>query len=156
MKKLFLVLLSLSLVLGAFVVEGGALIALLIATALVPITLGSLLTTLFSYRGVEIGEAFRDAFSERTELGRVAVYETDLLVIRNLNASVLGWSFTLLVLAVIGILSSLSDVHLLGPRVAAGTVSLLYGLILKTLLLTPMENSILKKIHCVGILRLDR
>jgi|GEM_PF-2772235 len=146
MRKAFIVLASMILVLGAFMLEGGALRTLMIATAVIPILLGSLISTWFSYSMAEIGNAFNDAFAERVDLDKLGRYRISLLVIRNMQASVLYWSLTIIVLAVIGILCSLTDVHRLGPAVAAGTVSLLLGFALRAVLLTPMENSLVKKL----------
>lgn len=146
MKKSFMVMLSILLVLGAFILEGGSLRTLMIATALVPIIVGSFISALFSYSMAEIGLAFKDGFCERTDLDRVEIYRMDLLIIKNLESSVLYWSLTIVILAIIGILSSLTNVNHLGPSLAAGTVSLLLGFGLRAVLLTPLENSIIKKL----------
>ncbi len=146
MRKSFIVLVSILLFLGAFILEGGSLRTLMIATALVPIVVGSFISALFSYSVAEIKDAFKDGFCERIDLDRLGNYRMDLLVIKNLESSLIYWSLTIMILAIIGILSSLSNINHLGPSVAAGTVSLLLGFGFRAVLLTPMENSIIKKL----------
>ncbi|MGE5391223.1 MAG: hypothetical protein ACM3PE_09200 [Deltaproteobacteria bacterium] len=149
MKKSIALVLSILLVLGAYLVEGGVLIALLVVTALVPMLLGPLVSVWFSFSMSEIGDAFRDAWSERPDQSRVNNYRNDLLVIRNLQSSVIGWAATIFIMAVILILSTLNDPSTLGPHVAAATVALLYAFALRAILLVPMENSISRKL--IGI-----
>jgi len=149
MKKTLVLLLSLAVLLGAFMLEGGSLPILLVASALIPMLLGPLVSTCFSFSIAEIGDAFRDAWSERSDQGRITNYNNDLLVIRNLQSSLIGWAASIFILAVIMILSTLNTPQTLGPHVAAATVALLYAFAVRALLLIPMENSILRNINCL-------
>lgn len=149
MKKSLLLLLALLLLSAIFMLEGGTLATLLIGSALVPMLLGPMLSILFSYSMVELGDAFRDSWSQRSDQGRSHIYQKDLLIIKNLQSSVIGWAAIIFILAVILILSTLNDPMNLGPHVAAATIALLYAFTVRALLLVPMENSILKKIHSV-------
>lgn len=137
---------SILIVLGVSMLEGGSIRTLLIGSAIIPILVGSLISTWFSYSMAEIGSAFNDAFHERVDLDRINTYRMNLLVIKNMQSSVLHWSVTILVLAIIGSLCSVTNISKLGPSVAAGTVSLLLGFSLRAVLLTPMENSMVKKL----------
>jgi len=146
MKKSLMLLLALAVLLGAFLLEGGTLPTLFIGSALVPMLLGPLVSAMFSFSLSEIGDAFSDAWSERADQGRADNYQRDLLVIRNLQSSVVSWAATIFILAVIMILSVLGDPKELGPHVAMALLAFLYAFGLRALLFTPMENSILKSI----------
>ncbi|MGE5370577.1 MAG: hypothetical protein ACM3QZ_01175 [Solirubrobacterales bacterium] len=146
MKKLFLVLLSLILILGAFVLEGGALRSLLVGSALVPMILGSLVSALFCFDWREISGAFRDAFTEGADPERAAWYPVELEAVEFLSKAVLYWAATIMILAAIGILSHLSALSEIGPAVALGMVSLLTGVGLCAVLLNPMAASLKRKI----------
>ncbi|MEN6392126.1 MAG: hypothetical protein ABFD04_17050 [Syntrophomonas sp.] len=146
MKKKLTVLVALSLFLAAFILEGGRLASLLIVTALVPMFLGPVLSACFSFSLADIKNAFKDAFAERLDLNRTAQYQTGLQVVNNLQNAVMWWAFSIVVLAMIMILSSVTEVRQLGPKVAAGTVALLTGLLLRTLLFNPMEFSLRRKV----------
>ncbi|MEQ8175004.1 MAG: hypothetical protein ABRQ26_08010 [Syntrophomonadaceae bacterium] len=146
MKKKLTVLVALSLFLAAFILEGGRLASLFIGTALVPMFLGPVLSACFSFSLADIKNAFNDAFAERLDLNRTAEYQTGLQVVNNLQNAVIWWAFSIVVLAMIMILSSVTEVRQLGPKVAAGTVALLTGLLLRTLLLNPMEFSLRRKV----------
>lgn len=147
MKKSLLLILSLVVLLGAFMAEGGVLTTLLIGSALVPMLIGPVVSTLFSFSLGEIGDAFRDSWSERADQGRSLNYDNDLLVIKNLQSSVVGWAASIFILAVIMMLCTLNDPKTLGPHVASATVALLYAFAVRALLLTPMQSSILKNIN---------
>lgn len=146
MKRKLTVLLALSLFLAVFILEGGRLATLFIATALVPMFLGPVISACFTFSLADIKNAFKDAFAERLDLNRTAEYQTGLQVVNNLQNAVMWWSFSIIVLAMIMILSMVTEVRELGPKVAAGTVALLTGLLLRTLLLNPMEFSLRRKI----------
>ncbi len=146
MKKTGIVFLALLLLLAAYAVEGGMIKSLLVVTALVPIIIGPYLSTLFTYSPADINNAFCDAFTDRIDAGRQDVYHIDLLIIRNLNSAVVWWAATLSMLALVLILSTLTDVKSLGPSVAAGTVAILAAFLLRSILFIPMEHSILRKL----------
>ena len=147
MKKLFMVLLALLLINGAYIMEGGALPALFYApSVLAPLLLGTFLTTLFSYSIVEIRSAFRDAFAKDLESDRLTAYHIDLLIIKNMASGLLFWAVTIVVLGLILILTHLETPSRLGPSVAVTFLSLLHGFGLRAILLNPMEHSIQKKI----------
>lgn len=146
MKKVLTVLVALSLFLAAFILEGGRLASLFIGTALVPMFLGPILFTCFSFSLADIKSAFKDAFAERLDLNRIAEYKTGLQVVNSLQNAVMWWAFSIVVLAMIMILSSVTEVRELGPKVAAGTVALLTGLLLRTLIFNPMEFSLRRKL----------
>lgn len=146
MKKLFFMLLTLLLVLGTFIVEGGSLRTLLCLSSFIPVLLGTFIGSLVSFSWVEIKEAFRDAFNESTENERRSVYLRDMEVIRHMSVSVLFWAGTIIILAFIGILSSLSSIDALGPHIAAAFTALFYGFALRLILLIPMESSLSKKL----------
>lgn len=150
MKKILISAAAMMLALSAFILEGGSIRTLLIVTALVPILAGPLVTALFSFQWSEITGAFRDAFAERAERGRADDYRMGLLVVKDLSAGAMYWAFTILVLAMIGILSSVTEVRLLGPKIALGTVSVLIGLGLRAFLLNPMASSLEKKLIQIG------
>lgn len=146
MKKTLTVLAALFLFLAAFILEGGRLASLMVVTALVPMFLGPVLSACFSFSLADIKRAWGDAFAERLDLNRRADYHTGLLVVNNLQNAVMWWAFSIVILAMILILSSVTEVRELGPKVAAGTVALLTGLMLRTLLLNPMESSLRRKL----------
>lgn len=146
MRKSLLFLLAIAMLLGAFILEGGNLTALLAGSALVPMLLGPLVSAMFSFRVGEIADAFSDAWSERADQGRTDNYRKDLLVIRNMQSSVINWAATIFILAVVMLLSSLSDPKELGPHVAMALLAFLYAFGMRAVLLTPMENSVLTKI----------
>lgn len=56
----------------------------------------------------------------------------------------------MVVLAMIMILSMVTEVREMGPKMAAGTVALLTGLLFRTLLLNPMEYSLRRKLLLVS------
>jgi flagellar motor component MotA len=67
-----------------------------------------------------------------------------------LQNAVLSWSCTILILAVVQILSDLSTPEMLGPSLAAAFSALFYGFFLRAALLIPMEHSLNKKIFLVN------
>jgi len=149
MRKTFILLFSLLLVLGAFVLEGGALKTLFVATALIPVSLGTLLGALFCFSMGDIATAFRDAFTETAIPDKLGVYKNDLLIIKNMQIGLIFWSATMVILGIIGILSSLTEVSNLGRSMAAAFTALLLAFSLRALLLTPMESSIQKKLNSI-------
>lgn len=150
MKQLFILLLSLLLALGVYGLEGGSLASLLVGSAVIPLLVGPFISTLFSYRFDEIGDAFKDAFAQRIDLDRLPLYRLDVEIFRSLESALLFWAFTIVILAVIGILSSLTEVSQLGPQCAMAMISLLFGFGLRAILITPMKNSIIRKIVLSG------
>ncbi|MGE5415957.1 MAG: hypothetical protein ACM3UZ_04210 [Acidobacteriota bacterium] len=145
MKKLFVILLSLLLIVGVFVLEGGSVAALLCFSSFVPIFFGTILSALFSYRISEVTRAFADGFSEVVEFDKHGEYKVDLAVFRNMSAAIVFWSLAIAVLAAIVILSGLREIDMIGPPLAAGMTALLYGFGIKAIILIPLENSILRK-----------
>lgn len=79
-------------------------------------------------------------------MNRTVEYQTGLQVVNNLQNAVIWWAFSIIVLAMIMILSMVTEVREMGPKVAAATVALLTGLLLRTLLLNPMEFSLRRKV----------
>lgn len=150
MKKISMILLAIVIAAGIYILEGGRLGVLLVITSFIPIFIGSLVTTSFTFTGQEISDAFTDAFSSRLDMNRTANYQMSLQVIKHLEASVLLWAATVISLALIGILSSLTEVSRLGPSVAATISALLYGFGLRTIVLTPMRFSIIRKLTLAG------
>lgn len=150
MKKISVILLSLVLALGVFWLEGGSPTSLLVGSAIVPLLLGTVFSTLFSYSMLEIRNTFQDAFSPRTDLDRIPIYKMDIQIVNSLESTLLFWSLTIVTLAIIGILSSLTEVSRLGPQCAMAMVSLLLGFGLRAILLTPMKNSIARKLVLAG------
>jgi flagellar motor component MotA len=150
MKKTFILLFALLLILGAYVLEGGALRALLVATAMIPVLLGPLLGVWFSFAGSEITGAFKDAFSDLADPEKLVVYKKDLVIIKSLQSGLIFWSFTMIILASICILSMLTDVSHLGRGIAAACTALLLSFGLRAWLLIPMQCSIEKKLAQIG------
>ena len=146
MKKTLILLISLLLILGVYVLEGGALKALLVGSALVPVFLGPLLGAMFSFRISELADAFRDAFSEQADPSKLNHYHMDILLIKNISSAITFWSLTMVILGLIGILSNLTEISRLGSGIAAIFTALLLAFTLKALLFIPMETSIEKKI----------
>lgn len=146
MKKIFISLLSFLLILAVYTFAGGSLFALLVPTVAVTLFLGVFLSTLFSYSWSEIINAFRDSFSEHIEADRLETYRMSMQVVKNMESATTLWSLTVVILATIFSLSTLAELNHLGPKLAMGFCSLLYGFGTRTLLLTPMKNSICKKV----------
>lgn len=146
MKKKLTILAALSLFLAAFILEGGRLASLLIPTALVPMLLGPLLSVCFSFSLADVKDSFKDAFAERVDFNRLDSYQNGIQVVNNLQSAVMWWAFSIVVLAMIMILSMVTEMRELGPKVAAATVALLTGLLVRTLLLNPMEFSLRRKL----------
>ncbi|MGE5398606.1 MAG: hypothetical protein ACM3MK_13860 [Chitinophagales bacterium] len=146
MKKILIVVVSFILALGVFSLEGSSPITLLVGPVIVPLLLGPFLSTAFSFSLREIGDAFKDSFSHRVDLDRISAYRLEVEIIKNLESSILYWSFTIIVLAIIGILSSLTDVSRLSTQLAMAMISLLLGFGLRAILLTPMKSSIIRKL----------
>ncbi|MGE5405539.1 MAG: hypothetical protein ACM3PP_11445 [Candidatus Saccharibacteria bacterium] len=149
MKKLLVTLLSLLLIVGVFVLEGGAVSALFCFSAFVPIFFGTILSALFSYPLNDVSRAIKDGFSETVETNKIQDYHADLGVIRSMSAAIVFWTLTIAVLAAIAILSGLRAIEQIGPPLAAGMTALLYGFGLKAVILIPLENSLLRKILIV-------
>lgn len=146
MKKLFLVFLTSFLLLAAFIAEGGSIRLLIAPTVIVPLVLGALFTTMFSFEFREIIETFKDCFSKGEYPERLDHYHKGLLVVQNLAAATMFWSWTVVVMATILVLSHLTTPNQLGPSLAVGFLSLLYGFGTRAALFIPMEFSLRKKI----------
>lgn len=146
MKKLLMLLLAFLIVNAAFIAEGGQLRVFIAPTVIIPLILGPLLTTLFSFNLSELRCAFREAFSGDVDTGRLADYRINLLIIKNLESGVMFWSLTIVASGIILILSHLSAPETLGPSIAVTLLALMHGFSLRAMLLNPMEHSLLKKI----------
>ena len=146
MRKLFFILLSTLIMLGTYIVEGGSIRTLLCISSFIPVFFGPLFGALVSFNWAEIKEAFTDAFNLSMEIERQSIYVKDLEVIRHLSVSILFWAGSIIILALIGILSSVTHVDELGPHIAIAFTALLYGFATRSILLIPMESSIKKKL----------
>lgn len=151
MKKLFLLLLSILGLLTAFILERGTLIPLIPvtpATVVGPLFLGVLLTTMFSFGFKEITHTFKLAFLEEPDpdSAQIKEYRKSLLIVKNLQSATTCWAGTILILAVVQLLSNLTTPEKMGPSVAAALSAIFYGFALRAALLIPMEHSLNKKI----------
>jgi flagellar motor component MotA len=147
MKKLFLLLLSVLGLLVAFILEKGSLSPLRpVATAVIPLFLGILFTTMFSFQFKEIINTFKSAFSEETNSNNIREYHKSLLIVKNLQSSTTFWAGTILIMAIIQLLCDLTTPEKMGPSVAAALTALLYGFGLRAVFLIPMEHNLNKKI----------
>ncbi len=146
MKKVFMILVSLIILLGIFVVEGGSIRILLCISSFVPIFLGTLVCCAFTFSCSEITRAFKHAFNEISIPEKLEIYKQDLQVIRFLSNNIIYWAVSIVILALIGILANVSNPSELGPKVAIAFTALLYGFTTRTVLLMPMESSLNKKI----------
>lgn len=146
MKKVFLVLLAMLVLSAAFIAEGGAWSLLIGPTVIIPLVLGVLLTTLFSFSFGEIVDTFKDSFAQTAYRERLPNYQKGLLIVKNMGAATMFWSWSVIVMAVILILSKLSTPNKLGPSLAVAFLSLLYGFISRAALFIPMEFSLHQKI----------
>lgn len=146
MKKLFLVVLSISVFIAAFVLEGGSVVQLIVPTVFIPLVLGGLFSTLFSFSFTEIVAAFKDGFSEEVRAENVNNYHKGILIVQNLESAILFWSLTLVLLAAILILTNLANPNGLGPAFAVAFLSPTYGFGCKAALFVPMRHSLQNKI----------
>ncbi|MGE5390319.1 MAG: hypothetical protein ACM3PE_04570 [Deltaproteobacteria bacterium] len=146
MKRIFLLLLSLLVIVVAYGLKGGALQIIFVAKAVIPLLLCTILGTLFSFKLSEIISAFRDAFNEEAIQNNTEVYKLDRLVIRNISSVLAFWTSVIVVLGIVTALSNISDMTKLGLELSSVFTVLTLGLIIKALLLIPMEISIKKKL----------
>jgi len=146
MKRIFLLLLSLLVIVVAYGLKGGALQIIFIAKAVIPLLLCTILGTLFSFKPSEIASAFRDAFNEEAIPNNTEVYKMDQLVIRNMSSVLAFWTSVIVVLGIVTVLTNIGDMTKLGLELSSVFTVLTLGLIIKALLLIPMEISIKKKI----------
>lgn len=146
MKKLFWVLLSILVILVVFILEGGALTQLVGPTVIILLSSGVLFSTLFSFSLGELVDTFKDAFSEGEFPDKLNNYHKGLLIVKNLATATFFWSWTVLIMAAILVLSHLATPDKLGPSFAVAFLSLLYGFGIKAALFIPMEHSLQKKI----------
>lgn len=146
MKRIFLLLLSLLVVVVAYGLKGGALQIIFVAKAVIPLLLCTILGTLFSFKLSEIASAFRDAFNEETIPNNTEIYIMDRLVIRNMSSVLAFWTSVIVVLGIVTILTNIGDMTKLGLELSSVFTVLTLGLIIKALLLIPMEISIKKKL----------
>ena len=146
MKKLFLLLLVALLFLWAFIGEGGALRSFYAPTVILPLFLGTFLTTLFSFEFVEIINAFKDAFTVRVESDKLNSYKISMLVVKNMESSTFFWSLTIVTLGLIMILAYCESPRELGSSMSVAFLALLFGFGTRAALYIPMENSLKKKI----------
>ncbi len=146
MKKTFLLLFSLLVIVVAYGLEGGSLQAVFIPTAIIPLLTCTLLGTMFSFQLSEIGDAFQDAFTANIKTGQIAQYQMDRLVIQNISSSLVFWTISIVLLGIVNVLSHLGDLSKLGQGLAVVFTALIFGFALKALLLIPMDNSISKKL----------
>lgn len=146
MKKLFWVVLSIFVFFAAFILEGGYAAQLVGPDVFIPLTLGVLSSTLFSFSFSELVNTFKDCFSEDESSNNLNNYHMGLLIVKNLESATLFWSWTLVIMATILILSNLTTPDKLGPSFAVAFLSLLYGYGTKAALFIPMKNSLHKKI----------
>ncbi len=145
MKKLFFVLLSLLLILGTYIIEGGSISNLMCLSSFIPVLLGTLITTLFSFNWSEITDAFKDAFNE-SSISEKQRYLRDLEIIHHMSVSIMFWAGTIIILAIMGILASVTHIDELGPHIAVAFTALLYGFAARSILFIPMESSLNKKL----------
>ena len=146
MKKLFMMLVSLLVIFLAFVEEGGALLWLIAPTVIVPLILGTLFSTLFSYKLSEIIHTFKEAFSQETNIEKLIIYRKSILIIQTLGKATQFWSLTILLMGLFLVLSNVTKPEDLGPSIAVSFLSLLYGFGVKASLYVPMESSLRQKI----------
>lgn len=146
MKKTFLVLFSLLLILGFFILEGGSVRTLLCASSFIPVFLGTFITTLFSFSWAEMKDAFRHAFSDQESVLSREVLNRDVQVIRSMSGAIMIWAVTIIILALIAILSSVTKMDELGPHIAIAFTALLYACMTRTILLYPMETRLTHKL----------
>lgn len=146
MKKLFLVSLTSFLLFVAYIEEGGSIRQLISPTVIVLLVFGTLFTTMFSFSFREIMDTFKDCFSKDELSERLNNYQKGLLIVQNLATATMFWSWTIVVMATILVLSHLSSPNELGPSLAVGFLSLLFGFGTRAALFIPMEYSLHKKI----------
>ena len=146
MKKVFMMLVSLLLIFLAFITEGGALPWLIAPTVIVPLILGTLFTTMFTYKFIEIVQAFKEAFSEGTSVEKVTVYRKNILIVKALEKATRYWSLTILLMCLFLVLSNVTEPEDLGPSLAVSFLSLFYGFGVRASLYVPMESSLRQKI----------
>ncbi len=146
MKKLFWVLLSMLVFLAVFILEGGSLSQLIGPTVIIVMFLGVLFSTLFSFSMAELINVFKDSFSEGECSNKLNNYHKGLLIIKNLEAATMFWSWTVVIMATILVLSRLTTPDKLGPSLAVAFLSLLYGYGIRAALFIPMGHSLQKKI----------
>lgn len=146
MKRIFFLLFSLLVIVVAYGLKGGALQIIFVAKAIIPLLLCTALGTLFSFKVSEIASAFRDAFNEEVAPVSTEVYEMDRLVIRNMSSVLAFWTSVIVVLGIVTVLTNIGDMTKLGLELSCVFTVLTLGLIIKALLLIPMEISIKKKL----------
>lgn len=146
MKKTLLVLFSLLLILGVFILEGGSVRTLLCASSFIPVFLGTFITTLFSFSWTEMKDAFRHAFSVQDSGLSRDVLNRDVQVVRSMSGAIMIWAVTIIILALIAILSSVTEMDELGPHIAVAFTALLYAYMTRTILLYPMETRLTRKL----------
>jgi len=146
MKKLFFVLLSILLILGTYIIEGGAISSLLCISSFIPVFLGTLISTAFTFGWSEIKETFQDAFSEYTIAETQERYSRDLQLVRCMSVSIMFWAGSIIILAIMGILSSVTHLNELGPHIAVAFTALLYGFAARSILFIPMESNLNRKL----------
>jgi flagellar motor component MotA len=146
LKKLFLILLAVLGLMVTVFAEKGTILPLLTGSVIIPLCLGIILTTMFSYHFKDIVNTFRLAFSDEVNLTKIRDYRKNLLIVKNLQSAAIFWACTILVLAVIQILSDISTPEKLGPSVAAALSALFYGFVLRAALFIPMEHNLNQKI----------
>lgn len=152
MKKLFFLLLAVFGLLLVFYLEGDSLVlffSLVPATAVFPLLFGVLFTTMFSFRLKEIGNTFKNAFSEQSNSNFLRDYYKNLSVVKNLQSSTTFWSGSIVILAIVQTLSHLTTLNKLGHSLAIAFSALFLGFVLKAALFIPMEHSLNKKIFLV-------
>jgi flagellar motor component MotA len=115
-------------------------------TVVIPLFFGVLFTTMFSFKFKEIVNTFKSAFSDATDSGLIRDYRKNLLIVKNLQSATTFWAATIIVLAIIQLLSNLTALNKIGPAVAAALSALFYAFFLRAALFIPMENSLNKKI----------
>lgn len=146
MKKTFLVLFSLLLILGMFILEGGSVRTLLCASSFIPVFLGTFITTLFSFNWAEIKDAFRHAFNDQEAGLSQEILNRDVQVVRSMSGAIMIWAVTIIILALIAILSSVTEMDKLGPHIAIAFTAVLYAYMTRAILLYPMETRLTRKL----------
>lgn len=146
MKKMFFILISILVLLIAFILEGGEIRNLFQFTALFALIFTVIFSTLATFKFSEIINVFKDGFSQKVIDTKVKDYEKGILITKSVEKLIHFWSITILTMAIIFALGAVSNAIQLGRSVAIAFMVILYAVILRASILTPVENELNRKL----------
>ena len=108
--------------------------------------LGSFLMVLVNFKFSEVFNAIADALTKKVRIGFEERYNLDKLVISSIGTYTMYASILMFILASIIVASNLTEIKQLGPSFAVTSTVILYAMIIKLFLITPLNTSLDKKI----------